>query len=145
MTIVHFGFFSANRVNGVSTYVTSLAKKQVLLGHTVIFCYIGKDENNNYTDENGVLVYQFKSNLLVLLKKVLRIVRNDMMASLPQSLKLFIDQLPPDTIFSFHSVFIHTNQMIAGYLYEKKRNYFITPHGGYSAVSYTHLTLPTKA
>ena len=29
MTIVHFGFFSANRVNGVSTYVTSLAKKLV--------------------------------------------------------------------------------------------------------------------
>ena len=52
MTIVHFGFFSADRVNGVSTYVTFLAKKQVLLGHKVIFCYIGGDPTNNFKNEN---------------------------------------------------------------------------------------------
>ena len=132
MTIVHFGFFSADRVNGVSTYVTFLAKKQVLLGHKVIFCYIGGDPTNNFKNENGVSVYQFKSKQQAILKKILPAGRNDIMFTLPKPLKLFIDQLPPDTIFSFHSVFIHTNQMIAKYLYKKKLNYFITPHGGYS-------------
>lgn len=145
MTIVHIGKFYAEKVDGVSVSVSTLAAEQVAQGHTVYFCYLS-DKPESYTDENGIIHIGLYSLQFKFRKKYLhRINRNDLVMSIPSSFNRFVKSLPISTVFHFHSVFILTNMMFGRVLTKLGRTYYVTPHGGYDPERMTKNSLIKKS
>jgi len=116
MKIIHLVLGKANpeRMNGVNKVAHKLATVQCDLGFDVCLWGISNDLIHNYPARN------YKTQLFQ---------QQKFYWGLDQGLLSAIAELPKDTVFHFHGVFIREFSLLAKQLKKLSISYIVTPHG----------------
>lgn len=119
MKVVHvlLGKANAHSMNGVNVVVHELATRQQARGQDVeVWGLTASPEKTTHVRAYPLRLFKVTRWRLLL----------------PSDLLAAIDQMPADTLFHLHSVFIPEFFAVCRFLRQRGRKWVLTPHGGYS-------------